>query len=501
MSTAHPQTDTKDLEAKILAWRNDPALYFVERLGITNLADHEKEMLQALPDCMLKRMPLVVPSGHAMGKDFTISGGATLWFAECFGPCKVIMTGPTDRQVKEIMWSELSRAYNNRPIKDAFGRLITCKLDIEEDWFVLAFTTKESAESAGKFQGAHSPRIMVVVSEAQAVDDKIFEQIDGITTSGTVLECYLANPLRTTGQFAKMMDDTTHNKVIHLDCLKSPNYIAKREVVPGLCSYEWVESHRRKWNADGSEKDPRWLARVRGRKPKTSINTVFAADLYDKCVNRQLYGQARRGAIGVDPARFGDDDMVIKVIESGIFIAEKVIPKCDAVTGSAEIIAMQKRFFPDGQISIVIDCDGLGGPYLDFAKNLVDDRLEIAFIEYHGSSNDRNVVDSDYENIRAEAAFFAKNKMDEGLVSLEEDEGQREEAVAIEYFVNGKGRIQIEDKDDLKERIGRSPNKIDAAILAIWGLFKFSPVIKPRDVWATKRSSSMVPNFGSAMSV
>lgn len=491
----------EEIEQRIIRWRLDPVLYFEERLGVTNLADHEKEILRALPVCIVDRRPLVVPSGHAMGKDFTISGGATLWFAECFGPCKVIMTGPTDRQVKEIMWSELERHYNNRPHKDAFGRIITCKLELAEDWFILAFTTKETGQSAGKFQGAHSPRIMVVVSEAQAVDDKIYEQIDGITTSGMVLECYLGNPLRTTGRFAKMIDNTTSNKVINLDCLKSPNYIAKREVVPGLCSYAWIEKKRLEWNADGSEKDPRWLARVRGKKPKTSIDTVLSEQLYDKCVGRQIYGQVRRGAIGVDPARFGDDDMVIKAMESGVIIDTKILPKCDAVAGGAEIVAMQKKHFPDGQISIVVDCDGLGGPYLDIAKNLIPEQLEVTFVEFHGSCSDLEIVDKDYANHRAECAFFAKKKMEEGLVSLDQDEAQKEEATQTQYFVNGKGKIQIEAKEDLKdeERLGRSPDRWNATELAIWGLFKYSPVIKQRDMWAARKSSSMVPNCSSAM--
>jgi len=502
MEMATGSIDPKLTESRLLAFRNDPVLYFKERLGITNIEQcpHEMTLLRALPESMLDRKPVVVPSGHAMGKDFTISGGATLWFAECFGPCKVIMTGPTDRQVKEIMWAELERAYNNRTIKDAFGRLITCKLDLSEDWFILAFTTKETGQSQGKFQGAHSPRVMIVVSEAQAVDDRIFDQIEGISTSGLVLQCYLGNPLVTTGRFARMIRDTTRNRIIHLDCYQSPNVIQKREIIPGMVAWAWVQDKEERWNSDGSGKDPRYRARVRGLLPVSAVNTVISEVLYLKCVNRTILHSPRRGTIGVDPARFGDDDMVLRAFESGRLIDERIIPKCDAVEGAGEIVLMQKRNFPEGQIAIVVDCDGLGGPYLDIAKDMTPDNLEINWIEFHGSCRDREIVHSDYHNHRAEAAFWAKEQMEAGLVSLDEDESAKDEALEAHYFISPQsGKIQIEDKEDIKDRLGRSPNKWDATTLAIWG-FKFAPIMKKRDMYNRAAGRfSMVPNISTAM--
>lgn len=487
-------------EEKIIRWRNDPVLYCVERLGIQNIPQipHECRMLRALPESILDRKPIVVPSGHAMGKDYTISGCASLWFAECFGPCKVIMTGPTDRQVREIMWAELERAYNNRTIKDAFGRLINCKLDLREDWFILAFTTKESGDSAGKFQGAHSPKIMIIGSEAQAIDDKIYDQIDGLTTSGSVLQVYLGNPLRTTGRFAKMIRDTTRNRVIHLDCYESPNVISGRDLIPGMVSKAWVDEKEALWNADKSGMDPRYRAKVRGLLPTTSVNTVIAEDLYDKCQERTIFPSAMRGSIGVDPARFGDDDMVISAYESGRLLERKIIPKCDAVQGSGEIVLMQKKHFPDGQIAIVVDCDGLGGPYLDYAKKMIPDQLEITWVEFHGSCADREMVSQEYHNHRAEAAFWIKSQMEDGMVSLDRDEFAKEEALAEQYFVNQRGKIQLEDKDEIKERIGRSPGRWDADKLAIWG-FKYAPLIKKKDMYSRKRNSGMLPVYETAM--
>lgn len=498
MASQAPVIDEAAAEETLLRWRNDPVTYAKERLGVKLLAPHEEVMLRLLPASILDRKPLVVPSAHAMGKDFTIDGIGSLWFAECFGPCKVIMTGPTDRQVKEIMWSELERSYNNRTIKDNFGRLISCKLDLAEDWFVLAFTTKETGEGAGKFQGLHSPRVMIIVSEAQKVDEQIYDQIDGLTTSGTVLQVYLGNPTRSTGRFAKMVRNTTDNRVIHLDAYQSPNVISGFEQIQGMVSKAWVEDKEKRWNADRTGNDPRYRSKVRGLLPLSSLNTVISEDLYCKCINKTIIQGVSRGVISVDPARFGDDDMVISVFESGRLIDEKVIPKCDAVVGAGEVVIMQKKHFPQGQIAIVFDCDGLGGPFLDIAKKMLPDNLDIVWLEYKGSNTKRDEIDPQYQNMRAQAHFFAKEQMEAGLVCLDENEEAKEDMTEAEYFVNLHGKIQIEEKEDIKERLGRSPGRGDARVMGIWA-HQFAPVIKAKDMYTRQRQSSMVPNCSSAM--
>jgi hypothetical protein len=413
----------------------------------------------------------------------------------------VIGTGPTERQVNDIMFAEIKSALAARPVQDHIGRVITGKLENNEQHFISVFTTKESADQTGKFQGAHSPMMMIVVTEAQAVDDKIFEQIDGITTSGIVLQVYLGNPLHNTGRFAQMIDDTTKNIVVRMDCLNSPNVIAKRTVIPGLCSFDWVEDKRLRWNAAGDEKDPRWLARVRGIKPDSSIWNVISASLYDSCVNRGLTWWTKKfGSIGVDPALGGADDMVISIFESGRFKKEIVIGKCDAPEACSHISVAQREAFPDGGCTVVIDCDGLGAPIAQFYRTMIPQTmLPIRLEEFYGSSYDHTKVDPTYQNLRAQAAFYVKEQMAAGRICLDDNEQARQEAVIEEYFVNTRGKLQLEDKNDIRERIGRSPGRWDARKLAIWGFQYAEPIVR-KGSWADRRSSMVPDASGSFMS-
>lgn len=501
----------------LLRWRNDPVLYFVERLGIHSsigedfkegdqLDVHEKEVLRALPVCIAQRRALVLPSANGMGKDWTISGRASLWFYECFAPCKVIMTGPTERQVTDIMWNELKFAYHNRPSKDEMGRLVSLKLDGAEDWFITAFTTKETEGKEGKFQGVHAARLMIIVSEAQAVDKKIYEQIEGLRMAGICLVCYLGNPLMDNGPFITETEDTEKNLVIRLDAYDCINVKAKRQVLPGLVSYEWVMEREKLWNADGSGKDPRYMARVRGLVPISSINSIISRELYLRCIHRELtWWSAYFGTMGVDPALTGTDDMVISIFKSGILIDEVVIPYNEnEVVAAGKIQIKLSEHFPAGGACIVIDSDGLGIKVANAFEKMMpkDTTNKNVLIKYRGSCNDRDIVDPQYENIRAEAHFYAKQRMMDGHISLDDNDYAKQEATSVLQFTNTRGRIQIEDKDDLKGRIGRSPNRWDARVCGIWG-FKFAKQIQKKDAWGKSRTggrdSIYVPG-GSAMS-
>lgn len=480
--------DSKAVLRGMEHYQKKPAEFFKDMWGVPVWSGQEQIL-----DAIATRSRVVVGSGHSLGKDY-IAGAIALWFLYCFHPSKVILTAPSERQVKSIMWMELSRHFNTAKIK-LEGDMKNLMLKLREDWFIEGFTTKEVNQQTGKFQGYHSPNILVIVSEAQAVDSVIYDQIDGLLTSGNSKLLLIGNPITTSGRYIQELKNTTRNKVIQLSCLENPNYIERREVIPGLATYDWVEDKRGRWG----EADPRWQGRVLGIVPEQAIDTVIPEALYTMCEGKELLTWPRKhGSIGVDPARFGDDDMVISVFESGKLLAEIVLPKCNAPEGASRVIQAQKRYFPEGQIVIVVDCDGLGGPYLDMMKQMVPDELNIRFIEFHGSSTDKEMVTPGYKNLRAEAAFYAKEMMEKGKISLDNDAWAKEEALTEKYFVNLKGDIQLEDKEEVKERIGRSPGKWDARKLAIWG-FKYSDPIKKRDPWKNRKRDSMAPDLDGFM--
>ena len=475
----------------ISEWQETPQTFLSDVLGVESIWRMQDELLTILPKAIKEHKSIYIGSGHSLGKDY-ICAAIALWFLFTRYKSKVVLTAPTERQVKKVMWGEVLSHWKRKKIDLGGKPYADPYLEInKEDWYLIGFTTKESGASkdasGGKFQGFHADSVCVIASEAQAIEDSIFDQIDAVTTGANNLRIFIGNPTRSSGQFIRGLKNKTDNYSFNFSCLDNPNYKQKKTVVPGLTSYEWVEDKRKKWGED----DPRWQGRVLGIPPTSSINTVISEDLYSKCVNRELNDTRKTGVIGVDPARFGVDNMVISVLESGYFIKDYKIPKCEATEGCSHIAMAQKEHFPSGQVVFVIDCDGLGGPFLDFLKKMIPDQLNCKFIEIHGASTNKNDVDPEYQNMRAQISFHAKEQLKNGLVSLDEDQVSKEEALAEEYFVNTRGKIQIIEKEEIRDSLGRSPDTWDARKLAIWGM-QFAENIGPNDKYARGYKDSLI---------
>ena len=446
-------------------WRNNPEDYFKDKLAIPAMWDGEIAILQAVVKAIAeKKKKIVVASGHSLGKDFTCAG-LVPYFLECYGPCIVITTAPTDRQVNKIMWGEITNHYNRAKVKP-FGDLLSQEIKIDSNWYAIGFTTKDTGSMVGKFQGFHAPRVFVIASEAQAIDDSVFEQIDAILTGEIGLLIEIGNPLRSSGQFAKDIQNKRDNLVIELSCLDSPNYIEKKSVIPGVCSYEWVEEKRRLWGED----DPRWSSRVLGKIPKQSIDTLFSQDDINKMINRKTLEIRDLRGIACDVARFGDDETAIYAGRNGEVKTEDIYSGLNTTATAARCVAALNGI--KGNF-IVVDGDGIGGGTLDTLYS-----MELKDVEIHEIHSAAKSPDLQYQNFKAYMWFHVKKRCDEGKCSLPADPLLHEELLETKYFVNKRGLIQIEAKEDIKDRIGRSPDRADAWIMLQYGFSIATPIMK-----------------------
>ena len=124
---------------------------------------------------------------------------------------------------------------------------------------------------------------------------------------------------------------------------------------------------------------------------------------------------------------------------------------------------------------IVVDCDGIGiGAYQELNK-LHEKFLDgIEIIKFHGSA--RLPTDlkekNNYYNKRAEAAFVTQSRARRGLAALNEEHKEMIEDLMEDEFFEQNGHTRLIDKDDIKERLGRSPGKGDAYKMLQWALEK-----------------------------
>lgn len=422
--------------------------------------------MQSLNPALQKHQPLYIASGHALGKDF-IAGGLPLWWATTRYPAKTILTGPTHRQVIGITWNELLGHVSRwRPdLPPLGGKLVQGSYQWDAQHFITAITTAHSESLIGKLQGYHSPHLLVLVTEAQAVPTSVKEQIDGLLTSGEALLVAVGNPLVTTGWFAAGLRNTTANRVLHLDCEDSPNVKEGREVIPGLVSREWVEDKRTQWYAENPQ-HPLWLSRVKGQLPTTSVESVFDRDLIERSWKYPLIDRGLRVSIGVDVAEFGDDESAFCVLADGVCRGLVTTAKHEPMdtAGRAALYRTQHK-----ASVVVVDRLGVGAGVASALRELNGEDRTWSVVSFAGSETPL-AEDSVHLNQRAEAYCYARDQMQLGKVKAPTDQRTIDELCETRYFVTSKGKIQLEPKADIKERLGRSPDRADAWVQAVWGL-------------------------------
>lgn len=455
-------------ERAVEAYAN-PEFYLRDALQVAQLWSGQTEILAALSDAVAAHKSVYIASGHALGKDF-LAGAIPLWWQETRYPAKTILTGPTDRQVHEITWNELRRHLSRRrpDLLPLGGTLTYDKLCWNEEHFILSFTTSHSERNVGKAQGFHSPHICVIVTEAQAVPDSVKDQLDGLTTSGEVLFIAIGNPLMTTGWFARGLRDPA-NRVFHLDCEASPNVVENREVIPGLVSRAWVEDKRRTWYADNPN-HPLWLSKVKGQLPTVSVDSVFDRELLERSLAYHLADRGDRVVIGVDPAEFGDDESAFCCIADGITRGITTTAKHEPTDTAGRANALRVR---EQARLIVIDRLGVGAGVASMLQEMREPGWTLLPINVA----ERPVSeDSPYANQRAELYCYARDQMRLGKLRAPSDQATIEELCETRYFFNSKGKILLERKEDIKDRLGHSPDRADAWVLAVWGLQFVTPL-------------------------
>ncbi|MGA2669635.1 MAG: hypothetical protein ABSF32_12095, partial [Ignavibacteria bacterium] len=130
-----------------------------------------------------------------------------------------------------------------------------------------------------------------------------------------------------------------------------------------------------------------------------------------------------------------------------------------------------------------VDCDGIGAGVFDILKENRDEgKIDTELIEIHGGSNPLPLGQTEeFVNLRAQMYWMFKQ--DIGMISIPQDEDLADGLSSIKYYFNSKGRIQIEAKEEIKRRLGRSPDAEDALVycnfLKYWNT-RFSGMMEDR---------------------
>jgi len=169
-------------------------------------------------------------------------------------------------------------------------------------------------------------------------------------------------------------------------------------------------------------------------------------------------------ALGADIARGGKDATVISARHDNWFAELVVCPGAETPNGdaaAAQIIKARKHFAP-----IHIDLTGVGTSPFDTLKSR---KIQaIPFVAAAKSLARDQSKQLSFVNKRAESWWLMRECLDPESgqnIQLPKDRQLRADLASARYSLTTNG-IQIEKKDDIKKRLGRSPDRGEAVILA-----------------------------------
>lgn len=185
-------------------------------------------------------------------------------------------------------------------------------------------------------------------------------------------------------------------------------------------------------------------------------STILAA------VNRFMPCLTDRFIIGCDPAEFGDDETAIYVLNYGKVIDSKFYCKKEPMETAGWLAKLSREHH---RCPISIDNVGVG--------SAIASRLrELGITTYSADARRSSGQKQRFQNLKSEMFWTAREMFVEQLVSIPDDSILIEELGAISYDLTSSGEIKLVDidsKDKIRKRLGRSPNRCEALVYALWG--------------------------------
>nr|DAR17233.1 MAG TPA: large terminase [Caudoviricetes sp.] len=400
-----------------------------------------------------------VRSGHGVGKT-SVEAIVLLWFLSCFRFPKVIATAPTRQQLNDILWSEVEKWRSKSPLLQellTWTKTYVYMKGYEKRWFAVAKTASEPEN----MQGFHEENMLIIVDEASGVEDDIMEAILA-TLSGKnnkLLMC--ANPTRTTGTF---YDSHNRDRGMY-KCHRVSSLDSTRT------NKENIAAFIRKYGEHSNVVK----VRVYGDFPAQEDDVFLPLPLIEQTVVNEIDTEKiYKITMGVDVARYGDDETIIATNVGGKIDIPVVRHGQSLMTTVGDIVMQYKRLIKEyqnykGVITVNIDDTGLGGGVTDRLEEVKIEerlrRLEIVPVNF-GSKPPQDGSEDRYQDISTYMWATLKTLMENKEVSIANDEELVAQLSVRKYSITSTGKIMLESKKAMKDRGIKSPDRGDAVVLS-----------------------------------
>ena len=393
-------------------------------------------------------------SGRGIGKSALVSM-LTLWFMSTRLGSTTIITANTEQQLRSRTMAEIGKwaalainshwwevtAMSLRPA-EWFGEAVKRDLKIDLGyWYASAQLWSE--ENPDAFAGIHNHAgVMLIFDEASGIPRPIWTVSEGFFTE-PIPDRYwfvFSNPRRNSGPF--------------FECFhRDRNFWRCRNIDSRTVEGTDIGTFNKIIAQYGDDSDEARVE-VKGEFPNKGANQFIGKDLAYQAAQREVIPDPGAPLVmGVDVARFGEDRSVIAFRKGrdARSIPWLKFKNLDTVQLATIVSEQATRH---GVNAIFVDGNGVGGGVVD---NLKAWGFRVIEVQMGSTPNDLDM----YQNKRAELWAMLREWLGTGAIPNDGD--LQTDLISPEYkYHPTSNRIQLESKDQMKQRGLASPDHAEA---------------------------------------
>lgn len=515
LEDAQKEADKRKKSRNYDQYQTDP-IGFCEQVLHNHFTDDCKQVIESVRDNPIT----IARSANATGKSHSAARVA-LWFLRSFRDAKVFVTAaPPIGNLKRILWGEIITTISHNRIEFSEFTITSSKITRNSESFLEAVTVPSSGSSAvkeSKFSGKHAPHILFIVDEGDAVPDEVYKGIESCMSGGFARMLIMFNPRASTGPvYNKEINNQA--KVIQLSAMSHPNVIQGKDVIPGAVTRETVVRRMNQWTRelqpgenidtecfevpeflvdvtavalDGTTYapvpkgwrrivDPAFSYMVLGQYPQQSESQLISREWIEAAKKRWFEKVRTRGEgfiggacpiMGVDIAEFGVDSNVAMFRHKDFVERPKIWDGVDPLVTSDKLILLSNEKYSK---DVMIDACGVGAGIPPIAARTARKAgyLNTRFHAVKVSNKPTSLIKSEigeFYQLRDQLWWACREWLrTDPEATLPPDPYLIEELALPTYSIREDGKIKIMDKEKMRDKIRRSPDRADALCLTFY---------------------------------
>jgi hypothetical protein len=388
---------------------------------------------------------------------------------------KVPTTASVWRQLEKFLWPEIHKwvkkldweKLERRPFIEGDELLdMSIKLRTGEAFAV-------ASDDPAKIEGAHADQLLYIYDESKAILPETFDASEGAFSGAgadTAAEAFAlasSTPGEPNGRFYDIQKRRpgTEDWAVRA--------VSKEEVInAGRMSDEWAKQRKEQWGDESAV----YINRVLGEFASAEEDTVIPLSWVEQANLRWLELHDQEGElrdpvrplnnVGCDIARSGKDKTVLALRSGCVILELRRYTRQGTMDSAGRIVGVLRGT----EAWATVDVIGIGAGVVDRLVEL--GQPTVAF----NASRKTEVLDSsgelEFVNCRAASWWNLRELLDPDAqtepIALPPDDMLTGDLTAPHWKVMSGGRIQVESKDDIIKRLGRSTDDGDAVVMAFW---------------------------------